>query len=340
MKLDSESDLKRSTIPRLLASFLFLSCSAVASLAGEGQATASLTGRVVDGTGAAIEGAAISLVQQGVSSGSGTKAVTDASGSFSVDGLGSGHFSLSVAAPSFAQLSLTVDLPPGQTKDLGSLTLAIAPKTSSVQVTLTQREIATEQLKQEEQQRLLGVIPNYFVTYLPDAAPLTAKQKFGLTWKFNLDPASFVITGMIAGIEQANNSYAGFGQGGQGYGKRYAAAYGDFLIGNLLGSAVLPSIFKQDPRYFVKGEGTVRARLLYALANSVVRKGDNRRWQPDYSGILGDLGAGAISNLYYPSANRNGVALTFKNAGIGIAVGAAVDVVQEFFFRKITPKAP
>ena len=335
-------------IPSLLTFLLLLSCSAGlsaqtsagASLAGEGQATASLTGRVVDGTGAAIEGAAVSLLPVRASSGAGTKAVTDASGSFSVSGLESGQVSLSVAAPSFSKLNLTVVVSAGQTKDLGSLTLAIAPKTSSVQVTLTQQEIATEQLKQEEQQRLLGVIPNYFVTYLPDAVPLTSKQKFGLTAKFNLDPASFVITGVIAGIEQANNSYAGYGQGAQGYGKRYGGAYGNFLIGNLLGSAIFPSIFKQDPRYFVKGEGTVRTRLLYALMNSVVRKGDNRRWQPDYSGILGDLGAGAISNLYYPSANRNGAALTFKNAGIGIAVGAAVNVVQEFFFRKITPKAP
>ena len=81
----------------------------------------------------------------------------------------------------------------------------------------------------------------------------------------------------------------------------------------MIGDAILPSILKQDPRYFYKGSGTTRSRILYALANAVVCKGDNGHWQPDYSGILGSLAAGGISNLYYPASNRNGVQLTFEN---------------------------
>ena len=121
------------------------------------------------------------------------------------------------------------------------------------------------------------------------------------------------------------------------FGRRYGAAYGNFFIGNVLSSAVLPALLKQDPRYFVKGEGSVKSRALYAIANSAVRKGDNGRWQPDYSGILGNLAAGGIANAYYPDSDRSGTAVTFENAGIGIAANAAANLLQEFLFRKITP---
>ena len=75
----------------------------------------------------------------------------------------------------------------------------------------------------------------------------------------------------------------------------------------MLGGAVFPSLFKQDPRYFYKGTGSISSRALYAIANSVICKGDNERWQPNYSAILGGIAAGGISNLYYPASNRSGV---------------------------------
>jgi hypothetical protein len=108
----------------------------------------------------------------------------------------------------------------------------------------------------------------------------------------------------------------------------------------MIGSALLPSLLKQDPRYFYKGTGTTRSRVLYAIANAVVCKGDNGHWQADYSGIFGGLAAGGISNLYYPASDRNGVTLTFENALIGIAAGAAQNLFQEFLVRKLTPKLP
>src|SRR6202042_3601118 len=111
-------------------------------------------------------------------------------------------------------------------------------------------------------------------------------------------------------IQQADNSFSGYGQGAQGYGKRYGAAYADFVTGTFLGSAVLPSVLKQDPRYFYKGTGSTRSRVLYAMANAVICKGDNGHWQADYSGILGALAAGGISNLYYPASSRSGAGLT------------------------------
>jgi len=208
--------------------------------------------------------------------------------------------------------------------------------TVEVNVTQTREEIAEQQVHVEEEQRLFKVVPNYYVTYLPDASPLTAKQKFQLGWKFTVDPISFVITGVIAGAEQANNSFPGYGQGAQGYGKRYGAAYADFVSGTFFGNMIFPALFKQDPRYFYKGTGSKKARLLYALANAVICKGDNGHWQPNYSSVLGSLAAGGVSNLYYPASNRNGVGLTFTNTAIGLAGSAGSAVAQEFFFRKVT----
>ncbi|MFZ1051944.1 MAG: carboxypeptidase regulatory-like domain-containing protein, partial [Candidatus Sulfotelmatobacter sp.] len=220
------------------------------------------------------------------------------------------------------------------------IALVVAPADVDVEVTVAPEQVAEDQVKAEEKQRLLGVFPNFYVSYVPDAVPLTTKLKFRLAWKSTVDPVSFGIVGAVAGIEQADNTFSGYGQGAQGYAKRYGAAYADLVSGTFIGSAILPSLLKQDPRYFVKGTGSRQSRVLYAIANSVICKGDNRHWQPNYSFIIGDLAAGGISNLYYPAQNRNGAALTFENALIAIGGGAIGNVIQEFFLRKITPHVP
>jgi hypothetical protein len=204
---------------------------------------------------------------------------------------------------------------------------------------MTKTEAAEKQIKQEEKQRVLGFMPNFYVSYDPNPIPLDSKQKFELAWKTTVNPYSFAIIGAIAGIQQADNSYSGYGQGAQGYGKRYGAGYADFVTGTFIGGALLPSILKQDPRYFYKGTGSTHSRVLYAMANAVICKGDNGRWQPNYSNILGSLAAGGISNAYYPASDR-GAALTFENAFIGIGATAAVNVLQEFVVRKLTPHLP
>jgi hypothetical protein len=178
------------------------------------------------------------------------------------------------------------------------------------------------------------------VTYDPNPVPLTSKQKFGLAWKASIDPVNFVLTGATAGIEQALNDFDGYGQGAQGYAKRYGASYADLLSGTFIGGAILPSLLKQDPRYFYKGTGSKRSRILYALASSVICKGDNGRWQTNYSNILGSFAAGGISNLYYPAKDREGTELTFENGLIGIGATSAANLMQEFIVRKFTPKLP
>jgi hypothetical protein len=152
-----------------------------------------------------------------------------------------------------------------------------------------------------------------------------------------VDPVSFVLIGVIAGIQQSQDQFSGYGQGAAGYGKRYGASYANLVSGTFIGSAILPSLLKQDPRYFYKGTGSKRSRILYAIATSVICKGDNGRWQPNYSSIGGNLAAGAISNLYYPEKDRDGVGLTFEGGAIGIGATAGANLIEEFLIRKLTP---
>jgi hypothetical protein len=209
-----------------------------------------------------------------------------------------------------------------------------------VQVALSQTEVAEEQIQVEEKQRVLGVLPNFYVSYIPDAAPLNSKQKFKLALRTVVDPFTLVFVGGAAGVEQAQNHFAGYGQGAQGYGKRFGAGYADMVAGTFIGGAILPSLFRQDPRYFYKGSGSKPSRFLYAIANAVICKGDNRRWQVNYSNILGSIAAGGISNLYYPKQDRNGAGLTFENGALGIGATAIANLFQEFVIRKLTPKVP
>ncbi len=306
--------------------------------AREQPADSLVIGRVLDATGAAVVGAHVSLnlVQQPGA----VTAVTGSDGSFSIAVPSPGQFHLEVTAHGFAAYQTSGESKEHASITLPNITLAIAAVSTEVEVGADSTQIAIQQVHEEEKQRILGVVPNYYISYNQDTAPLPAKLKFDLAWRFTLDPASFAIAGIIAGVRQANNTFSGYGQGAQGYGKRYAAAYGDFLTGIFISNAILPSVLKQDPRYFYKGTGSTRSRILYAIANSVVCKGDNGRWQTNYSSILGSLASGGISNAYYPAKNRDGAALTFENAATNIAATAGANLVQEFLFKRLTPHVP
>jgi hypothetical protein len=301
------------------------------------QASGSISGTVVDPSGAAVAGARVELTREDHD----TKevAISGDDGQFYFDGAAPGPFRLAVTAEGFAAQALSGTLHDGENYLAPQIALTLAAKKTEMSVMVPRVEIAEEQIKEEEKQRVLGFIPNFYVSYLPNAAPLTSKQKFELAWRSTLDPVTFLLTGAIAGAQQANNTFSGYGQGAQGYGKRYGADYADAVTDTFIGSAILPSLLKQDPRYFYKGTGTARSRILYAIANSVICKGDNGRWQANYSNILGSFAAGGISNLYYPPKDREGAALTFENAAIGIGASAAANLLQEFVIRKLTPAA-
>ncbi len=305
--------------------------------AAEPDLPGSIHGVVVDRDGTVCEGAHITLLQAGQATRS---AISDSGGSFDFGDVPQGAFQLTVSGSGFATQIITGLLQAGESYQTPPVRLLISTAASEVRVTASQEEIAQEQFKEEEEQRVLGIIPNFYVSYVPNAPPLTPRQKFHLAWRSSIDPITFVASGFFAGIEQADDSYSGFGEGAEGYAKRYGANYADELIGTMLGGAVLPSLLKQDPRYFYKGTGTKRSRALYAVANAVICKGDNGHWQPDYSALIASVAAGGISNLYYPAADRNGVSLTFENAGVGFAYSAVENLFQEFVVRKLTPKIP
>ena len=298
----------------------------------------SISGTVTDQSGAVVAGARVKLTVDSPSASQ--EALSDTEGEFSFTHVAPGSFQLTITASGFATQTSSGTLHSGENYILPSSALAVATTETDVEVGVTRVEVAEDQMKVEEQQRVFGVLPNFYVSYVPNAAPLDAKQKFKLAGRTVVDPFTFVFVAGAAGVEQAQNHFRGYGQGAQGYAKRFGAGYADTVAGKFIGSAILPSLLKQDPRYFYKGTGSTSSRFLYALANAVICKGDNGRWQPNYSNVLGNLAAGGISNLYYPPQDRDGAGLTLENGAIGIGATAVSNIFQEFIIRKLTPKAP
>lgn len=322
--------------------------SAIATQSTQTQAapagTGSISGSVVDSEGTAYEGANATLTPAGSAArGPGIDRTqdTDGYGRFNFTALNAGMYTLTISRSGFGTQTRTIALAEGQSYQAGPITLQ-ASSTTSVHVSASETpiEVAQAEVQLEEQQRVLGFIPNFFVAYDPKAPPLNTRLKFELAWKSAIDPISFLSAAALAGLEQASNEYSGYGQGAQGYGKRFGASFADGFVGNMFGNAIYPALLRQDPRFFYKGTGTVRQRTLYAIASAVICKGDNGKWQANYSGILGSLTAGGISNLYYPASNRNGVALTFENTLLTTAGGAIQGLFQEFVVKKLTPKLP
>jgi Carboxypeptidase regulatory-like domain len=301
------------------------------------QWTGSIKGTVVDRSGDDVVGALVTLTREDQSPNQ--EVLSGDDGQFSFANLVPGTFRITITARGFTMQTFSGVLHPGESYMVPPIALTLVTAITHLQVVAARTEVAEEEIKLQEKQRVLGILPNFYVSYVPDAFPLNSKQKFALAWKTIIDPVTLILTGAIAGVEQARNDFSGYGQGAQGYAKRFGASYADTVTGTFIGSAILPSLLKQDPRYFYKGTGSTRSRILYALANAVICKGDNQRWQPNYSNIFGSLAAAGISNLYYPK-DRDGVGLTFENALIGMGTGAVVNLFQEFVFRKLTPKVP
>ena len=298
------------------------------------QATGSVSGTVLDPSGNPLSGAQVKLRRDGQSEE--LDAVSDDGGRFTFAGVAPGSFQLSTTYSGFTTQSFSGSLHAGEDCVVPQITLAISPEVTAVSVKLTQVEVAEAEIKAEERQFALGFIPNFYVSYVSNAAPLTPRQKFELAWKSTVTPLNFVLTGAFAGIEQARGDYHDYGQGARGYGKRYGAAFGDSVSTTFIGGAILPALFKQDPRYFYKGTGSKKSRVFHALASAVVCRNDNGHLAFDYSGILGSMASGGISTLYYPDRDR-GAGLLFEGLGLGVGANAIGNIFEEFIVRKLTP---
>ena len=300
-------------------------------------ASGPIRGTVVDASGAVVAGVRVKLTREDQSPAQETLSGDD--GQFFFANLAPGPFQLAVTSEGFAPQTASGTLHAGETYLVPRIALSVSAVVTEVQVGLSRTEVATEEVKDIELQRVFAIIPNFYVSYVRNPAPLTAKEKFNIAWKTTIDPVSFVIVGAIAGVEQSQNAFSGYGHGAQGYGQRYGAAFADATAGIFIGSAVLPSLLKQDPRYFYQGTGSKRSRILHAIASSVICEGDNGRTQVNYSNIIGNFAAGGISNLYYPAKDRNGAGLTLGNGLIGIGASSAASLFQEFVFKKFTRTA-
>ena len=300
------------------------------------KASAFIAGTVLDASGAEVQGARIEL--SGITGAVSELAQSGGDGQFLLHGLPAGKFKLTVSGTGWGTyVSPEIDLHDGDFRIVPGIVLPLGTAVTQVRVVGDKEELAEEQVHIALQQRVMGVFPNFYSSYDPNAPPLLAKQKFQLAYRSLLDPVTFVGAGAVAGIEQVNNSFPGFGSGAQGYAKRYGAAYADDVTARLLSSALLPTIFREDPRYFYKGSGSARSRAFYAVSAAVIAHGDNGRWKPNYARILGSIASGGISNLYYPGSR--GTTLIFENGLIDLASYAGSNLVREFVLKRFTTHA-
>ena len=212
-----------------------------------------------------------------------------------------------------------------------------------------EKPTSDEILRQEEKQRAFGVMPMFQTVSLANAKnipPLRPKQKFRLMLKSSTDPFVFALVGVVAGIGQARNTNSGtkvvtnpdgtmtrvpygFGQGAEGYFKRFGAGYADTVDGNFWGNAVLPVLLKEDPRYYRMGSGSFMRRFSHSAGAAVWCRRDNGSWGPNYANVAGNFIAGGISNIYYPSEDA-GIEKTVIGAVVVTAEGVIGSELIEF----------
>lgn len=300
--------------------------------------TASVSGTILDSNGGTIQGARVAIRRR-----SGAEAQILQSGSdgqFEFTGLPPGPYELSVRAKGMTSyVSPEIQLKAGDVRILPQITLNVEAAATSVTVNGDNAQLSVEQVQIAVQQRVLGVLPNFYTTYDWNAPPMLAKQKFQLTLRSVFDPTAFAVMGAIAGAEQYKDVYPAFGGGWEGYGKRYGATFANHVSGQLFGRAVYPALFHQDPRYFYKGKGSFSSRAMYAISAVLVTRNDSGRWGPNYSNVLGDFTSAGLSNLYYPQSER-GAGLVFFNGLTLLGGDAAENLIKEFILKAITSHIP
>jgi Carboxypeptidase regulatory-like domain len=296
--------------------------------------TATVIGTVTDVNGDAIPNATVVLKE--VKSNHPRTIVTTENGMFEFHDVTPGiPYQLSISARDFADWASTpITLNPDQFKIVTGIRLRVATERTTVDVHYDPVVVATEQFKAEEKQRVFGIVPNFYVSYESDPAPLTTGMKFELALKVSTDPVTAAGVFLVASAKQAGNT-PDYGQGWGAYGKRFGAVTADGFSDIMIGGAILPSLLHQDPRYFYQGTGTTGSRIRHAVFSPFVGRGDNGKSQPNYSTLGGVLASSSLANLYYPRSNR-GAGLVFSSFAIGVAERIGASVAQEFLLGKFT----
>jgi hypothetical protein len=312
--------------------------AAVAAAPSGAVAAGMISGTVLDANGDVVQGARVELI--GVGSEPRQSMQSGGDGQFAFENVAPGVYRLRVTGRDMSPYtSGEIGLKSGESLIVPSIKLAVTGGVTSVTVVGDPEVLSQEQVRIAVQQRIGGVIPNFYSSYDWNAPPMLAKQKFQLSMRAILDPVSFLMVAGVAGAEQYQNVFPAYGPGLEGYGKRYGAAMANHVSSNLLGRAVYPAIFREDPRYFYKGKGGWMSRSLYAMSAAVVARGDDGRWKPNYANVLGNFSAGAISNAYYPAADR-GVSLTLLNGLAETGADAASNLIREFMLKGMTSHVP
>jgi Carboxypeptidase regulatory-like domain len=321
----------------IMLSATFINPAIAQQVAAPASQPGAISGTVTDINDGIVPGAEVIL--HSPLTGEKRTVVSGNDGSYSFTNLrpGVSYYITIIAAGFLTWTSPAILVSSGQRQVLTESKIPFAREVASVTVYASSEEIAAEQVKIEERQRVLGIIPNFYVSYDHNAVPLTKKLKFSLALRAGTDPMIFAAVAFAAGAEQAGDT-PDYGQGAKGFGQRMGSLYASGFADIMLGEAILPSLLHQDPRYFYQGTGTTRSRVFHALSSAFICKGDNGNWEPNYSNIGGDLAAGAISNIYYPQANR-GAKIVFENALISGGGRMVNGIVQEFVLRRFTPSA-
>jgi len=236
-----------------------------------------------------------------------------------------------------------VTLTPGPLAQLKAEQEKSNPPQTTSQPQQTPQQQAPAQQRDTSHDRLFWALPNFLtVENAENVPPLTAGQKFKLVARGIYDPMEFVLVGFVAGLGQASDSDPSYGQGAQGYAKRYGTAYGDNAIENFMAYAVFPSVLHQDPRYYQMGQGGFRKRAVHAISRVVLTRSDSGQTQFNYSELLGASSAAAISTYaYHPQSERSfGNVATVWGTQMGWDV--ATYLVKEFWpdLRKKKDKQP
>jgi hypothetical protein len=190
-------------------------------------------------------------------------------------------------------------------------------------------DISTANAPKPESHRIFGILPDYRSSpSLATYEPLTPKEKFQIAGKDGFDRGTIILAAMFGGLGQLQRSAPSFGNGVPGYAHYFGASYADYVIGDYMTEAIYPTLLRQDPRYFRRGTGSNLSRFGYAMGQIFWTHKDSGGMQFNYSEILGNSTAVAISNAYYPDSRTASSAVS--RLGVQIGVDMASNVLKEF----------
>jgi hypothetical protein len=333
-----------SALPEAPSATLGLQAAALAApQTPQAAGVGTIFGDVIDSHDGLVPGATVSATQlnpaPGTTAAAPVEVISDDAGHFELR-LPAGAWTITVTAPELSRfVSPREVIHPNERRELQGVVLSIAATHADVTVTMTIEQVAQQEIHDQEHQRVLAVFPNYNTSYVWNAAPMTARQKFALSLHATFDPVSFATAAGIAEWQQIRNTYPEYGGGWEGYGKRYGAAWATTFIGHNIGYAVLPSVFHQDPRYFWMGTGTVKVRATHAILSSVLCRGNNGHTQFNASHMFGNFIAGIISKAYYPQTNSYAT-LAVNNMILGTLGTSGVNLVREFVIPRFSKGTP